>query len=898
MDTGWFRFHNRHMRVLLYLLSGVIMIMMAGLIAVFLVVAKYGADLPDYHQLADYSPKIVTRIHAGDGHLLAEFATEKRVFVPIDAIPKRVVNAFLAAEDKDFFHHGGVDPLRIAKAAITDIKDLHSGRRAGGASTITQQVAKNMLLSNERTMSRKVKEAILAFRIEETFSKQRILELYLNQIYLGLGSYGVAAAGLNYFDKPLDELTIAEAALLGAMPKGPSDYDPKRRPQEALHRRNWVIDRMAEDGFITRDEAAQAQAEPIELHKQSATQFVQANYFTEDVRRQLADMYGDAVYNGGLSVRTTLDPALQGLAVKSLRDGLVAYDQRHGWRGPVTHIALGAGWEKRFAAVPLPDGAESWRKALVTEAGREADFVLPDGSKGVLSEAGYRWTHKSRALDLMSAGDVILVESVPQENDAAKPPKNSKKAAKPEADVASVPAGPVMHYILHQIPVVSGAMVAMDPHTGRVLAMVGGLSSSMNEFNRATQANRQPGSSFKPFVYMAALDKGFTPSTMVEDAPIALSQGPGLPLWRPVNYEHDFLGLQPLRVGIEKSRNAMTVRIAEYIGMPAIVDEAEHFGVLDKPPVNYSLSIGSGETTLMKMVTAYSMIDNGGKHIQPTLIDRVQDRNGKTLYRHDTRTCDGCMDVDWKDQKTPDPVGNVDQVEDPRTTFQMTTMMEGVVQRGTAHELAKLDRTLAGKTGTTNESKDVWFIGFTRDLAVGVFVGFDQPKSLGKHETGATTAVPIFGEFMKTALADKPSVPFPIPPGVRMVRVSPSSGQPDFGDPTGIWEAFVEGNEPGDNNFLVNGSSLVAKLNERGEPDAEQKDMGDTNGAATEPDSSDDADSDMQSQDVTANQITGASGSSADIAVERPADAVPVQAPAPQPTPAATDTGSGTGGLY
>ena len=352
-----------------------------------------------------------------------------------------------------------------------------------------------------------------------------------------------------------------------------------------------------------------------------------------------------------------------------------------------------------------------------------------------------------------------------------------------------------------------------------------------------------------------------------------------------------------MRVGIEKSRNAMTVRIAEYIGMPAIVDEAEHFGVLDKPPVNYSLSIGSGETTLMKMVTAYSMIDNGGKHIQPTLIDRVQDRNGKTLYRHDTRTCDGCMDVDWKDQKTPDPVGNVDQVEDPRTTFQMTTMMEGVVQRGTAHELAKLDRTLAGKTGTTNESKDVWFIGFTRDLAVGVFVGFDQPKSLGKHETGATTAVPIFGEFMKTALADKPSVPFPIPPGVRMVRVSPSSGQPDFGDPTGIWEAFVEGNEPGDNNFLVNGSSLAAKLNERGEPDAEQKDTGDTNGAATEPDSSDDADSDMQGQDVTANQITGASGSSADIAVERSPESIPVQA-APQPVPAATDTGSGTGGLY
>ena len=889
------------MRLLLYMLSGAIMLMMAGLVAVFLVVAKYGADLPDYHQLADYSPKIVTRIHAGDGHLLAEFATEKRIFVPIDAIPKRVVNAFLAAEDKDFFKHGGVDPLRIAKAAITDVKDMHSGHRASGASTITQQVAKNMLLSNERTFSRKVKEAILAFRIEETFSKERILELYLNQIYLGLGSYGVAAAGLNYFDKPLDELSISEAALLGAMPKGPSDYDPKRRPEQALSRRNWVIDRMADDGFITRDEAQQAKAEPIQLHKQSATEFVQANYFTEDVRRQLSEMYGDeGLYGGGLSVRTTLDPALQGLAVKSLRDGLVAYDQRHGWRGPVSHIALGTGWEKRFAAVPLPDGAEGWRKALVTEAGRDAVFTLPDGSRGVLSEPGYRWTHKSRASELMAPGDVVLVESVAQEEEAVKPSKKSKKAKDvvEEKPAEAIPAGPPMHYILHQLPLVSGAMVAMDPHTGRVLAMVGGLSSSMNEFNRATQANRQPGSSFKPFVYMAALDKGFTPSTLVEDAPIALSQGPGLPLWRPVNYEHDFLGLQPLRVGIEKSRNAMTVRIAEYIGMPAIADEAKHFGVLDNPPINYSLSIGSGETTLMKMVTAYSMIDNGGKRIQPTLIDRVQDRNGKTLYRHDTRSCEQCGNVDWKEQKTPDPVGQVEQVEDPKTTFQMTTMMEGVVQRGTAKELAKLDRTLAGKTGTTNESKDVWFIGFTRDLAVGVFVGFDQPKSLGKHETGASTAVPIFGEFMKTALADKPSIPFPIPPGIRMVRVSPSNGQPDFADPAGIWEAFVDGNEPGEANFIVNGASLAAKLNERGEPDAEQKDNGDMSGGGTDAASSDDADSDTEGQDSSTMQISGASGTTDNIAVERPADTAPVQTPTPAVAPAATETGSGTGGLY
>jgi penicillin-binding protein 1A len=890
------------MRFMLYIASGAIMVMMAGLLAIFLVVAKYGADLPDYHQLADYEPKIVTRVHAGDGHLLAEFATEKRVFVPIDAIPKRVVNAFLAAEDKDFFKHGGVDPLRIIKAAITDVKDLHSKRRASGASTITQQVAKNMLLTNERTMTRKIKEAILAFRIEETFSKQRILELYLNQIYLGLGSYGVAAAGLNYFDKPLDELSISEAALLGAMPKGPSDYDPKRHPEEALARRNWVIDRMAEDGFITEDEAKAAVAEPIELHRQSATEFVQANYFTEDVRRQLQDMYGDeGLYGGGLSVRTSLDPTLQGLAVKSLRDGLVAYDQRHGWRGAFAHVAGGTGWEKRWKAVALPDGAQGWEKAMVLEAGRDATLLLGDGSHVTLSEPGFAWTHKSHASDLMAVGDVILVENAPiPEEEARKPAKISKKAKADTVVPEAAAATPVKtRYVLHQLPQVSGAMIAMDPHTGRVLAMVGGLSASPNEFNRATQANRQPGSSFKPFVYMAALDKGFTPSTMVEDAPIALSQGPGLPLWRPVNYEHDFLGLQPLRVGIEKSRNAMTVRIAEYIGMPAVVDEAKKFGILDNPAVNYSLAIGSGETTLLKMVTGYSEIVNGGRKIEPTLIDRVQDRNGKTLYRHDDRTCKDCMNVDWKDQPVPQPTGQVEQVETPQTTFQMVTMMQGVVQRGTAQQLNKLGYNLAGKTGTTNESKDVWFIGFTPDLAVGVFVGFDQPKSLGKHETGATTAVPIFGEFMKAALVGRPDIPFRIPQGVRMVRVDPSTGQPDFANPAGIWEAFIPGNEPGEDNFVVNGATLAARLNERGEPDAEEKDMGDITGGGTDASSSDDADSDVEGGGMATPQITGVSGAAPAVSVEENPNAIPIQTQPRETRPA--DNGSatmGTGGLY
>ena len=892
------------MRFLLYILSGTVLLMLAGLVAIFLVVAKYGSDLPDYRQLANYEPKIVTRIHAGDGRLLAEFAAEKRIFVPVDAIPKRVINAFLAAEDKDFYKHGGIDPVRIAKAAFTDLRRMHSDRRPGGASTITQQVAKNFLLTNEVSFSRKIKEAILAFRIEETFSKQRILELYLNQIYLGQGTYGVAAAALNYFDKPLDELTVAEAAFLGELPKAPNNFNPDRRNDAALERRNWVIGRMAEDGFISREEADEAIATPLAIHHARATEFVNANYFTEEVRKQLAEMYGDnGLYGGGLSVRTTLDPKLQGIAVTSFRDGIVAYDQRHGWRGPLTRIAMNPGWEKKFAAYNPPDGAEPWRKALVIDAGKSATLQLANGSRVVLGAQGFTWTHKARASDLMAAGDIVLVEDVPD------PPAETKKPAKGKKGMAadappSTPANDnapatATHLALRQMPAVSGGLIAMDPHTGRVLAMVGGLSTSINEFNRATQAKRQPGSSFKPFVYTAALDKGFTPSTLVEDAPIALSQGPGLPMWRPVNYEHDFLGAQPLRVAIEKSRNAMTVRVAEYIGMPIIADYAKKFGVMDNMPLNYSMALGAGETTVMRMVTGYSMLVNGGKRIVPTLIDRVQDRNGKTLYRHDARACAECMNVDWDpSQAVPSPAGTQEQVEDPRTAYQMVNIMQGVVQRGTGKALSKLDRNLAGKTGTTNDSKDVWFIGFTPDLAMGVYVGFDKPVSLGRHETGATTAVPIFGAFMKSALDGQPDIPFRRPPGIRIVRVNPATGQPDFG-PGSIEEAFVPGNEPGEDNFVVNGSSLAAKLNERGEPDTEEKDTPGavvTNAVAGDAASDEDSEGDMggDAQAAPAPANGNASGDSYP-AIENPAA---VAAPVPTSPVAPPSATEGTGGLY
>jgi penicillin-binding protein 1A len=758
---------------------------------------------------------------------MAEFATEKRVYVPVTAIPKRVINAFLAAEDKDFFQHGGIDPVRIVKTGLEDLKS--HGKRPKGASTITQQVAKNFFLSNEVSLSRKVKEAILAFRIEQAYSKDRILELYLNQIYLGQGTYGVAAAALNYFNKPLDELTVSEAAFLGALPKAPSNFDPARHPDAATERRNWVIQRMAEDGFISQADATRALTEPLVIHHQADTETVDANYFTEEVRRQLEQMYGDdTLYGGGLSVRTSLDPKLQAACVKALRDGLISYDQRHGWRGVLGHINLAPGWQKQFAAFAVPDGAEAWHKAIVLEAGSDAELALDTGDKATLTPAGLSWTHKDKAAALLKDGDVILVESVPDEAKKAAPAKKGKAVAE-EAPAAAV----TYHWALRQMPAVNGAVMAMDPHTGRVLAMVGGLSSSMNEFNRATQANRQPGSSFKPFVYLAALDKGFTPSTIVDDAPISLPQGPGLPMWQPVNYEHDFLGPQPLRVGVEKSRNAMTVRIASYIGMPIIAEYAKKYGVMDNMPLNLSMAIGAGETTLSRMVTAYSMIDNGGKRILPTLIDRIQDKEGKTLYKHDTRACPGCSDVDWTPgEKVPVITDTPEQVEDPLTSFQMVNIMEGVVQRGTAHRLAALGRPLAGKTGTTNDSKDVWFLGFTPDLVVGVFVGYDQPKSLGAHETGATTAVPIFEEVMKTYLGDTPTPPFRIPPGIRMVRVNPATGQPDFGDPAGIWEAFKPGNEPGDDNFVLNGATLAARLHEEGETMSDTPDSSGSNSGA------------------------------------------------------------------
>jgi penicillin-binding protein 1A len=756
----------------------------AGVLAVFW---HYGDDLPDYHQLAHYEPPVTTRVYAGDGSLVAEYAVQKRSFVPIGAMPQRVIHAFLAAEDKNFYEHGGIDPMGVLRALIVDVKQVvtHSDKRPIGASTITQQVARNFLLSNERSMARKVKEAILAFRIEKAFTKDHILELYLNEIFLGR-SYGVAAAALDYFDKSLDELTVSEVAFLASLPKAPG-----RDPQSFHDRRDYVIGRMLEDGYITSDEAKIALLDPITIRpRHEAVQAAGGDYFAEDIRRELADQYGEsALYKGGLAVRSTLDPSFQQIATRTLRAGLVAYDRRHGWRGPLGTVDVNnAGWSKRL---PLRPDLAPWQiAAVLSVTDAAAEIGLADGRKGHIPLSELHWARPpapkqtlgalvKKASDVLKPGDVVAVEPVAKSDDGKTP-------------------YPADTYGLRQPPKIEGAMVVMDPHTGRVLAMQGGFSYARSQFNRATQALRQPGSSFKPFVYMAALDSGYTPSSLVLDGPVEFDQGPGLPKWRPGNYEHDFLGPTTLRVGVEKSRNLMTIRLAAAIGMTKVADYAEKFGVVDKLPHELAMAIGAGETTPLRMAAAYAEIVNGGKKINPTLIDRIQDRNGKTIYRHDDRPCEACSSTFYTDQDMPEITDNSEQLVDPMTAYQMVHILEGVVERGTArYALAGIGRPMAGKTGTSNDSKDTWFIGFSPDLVCAVFVGFDEPFEMGEHETGAVAAAPIFKEFMSEALKGKPTVPFRVPPGIRLVRVDARTGRPaQLGDSNIIYEAFKPGTVP------------------------------------------------------------------------------------------------------
>ena len=781
------------MRFLLRCLGLLMLLALLGAGGAAAVLHHYGQDLPDYGQLADYEPPIVTRIHAGDGRLLAEYAEQRRVFVPVDAIPTRVKQAFISAEDQEFYEHPGVDFKALLRAVVTNVRNLGSNRRPVGASTITQQVAKNFLLTNEVSIDRKIKEAILAFRIEQAYSKDKILELYLNEIFLGQRSYGVAAAALNYFNKSLDELSVEEAAYLAALPKAPNNYHPTRRTEAAVSRRNWVIGRMLEDGHVGHADAELASAQPLVTAVRAETEVVKADFFAEEVRRGLERIYGeDELYGGGLSVQTTIDPTLQRHADAALRKGLIAYDRRHGWRGPVAQLdstVVEADWTSALKEVPPPAAIGSWQRALVLALSANAATVgLVDGSQGRIPMAELTWARPTleeqkvgarpnQPGDVLAVGDVVLVEPVSQDSEGK-----------------DYEAGT---YGLRQIPEVNGGLIALDPHTGRILAMSGGYSHAASVFNRAIQARRQPGSAFKPFVYLAALDSGYTPSSIVLDAPIVFDQGPGQEKWKPGNYTSKFYGPTTLRIGLEKSRNLMTVRLAQAIGMEKVVDYARRFGLYENLPEVLSMSLGAGETTLLQVTTAYAMLVNGGKRVVPSLIDRVQNANGATIYRHDTRDCPDCRPERWEGQAMPRLPDMREQVADPVSAYQTVAMLQGVVQRGTGVRLASLGRPLAGKTGTTNDYRDAWFVGFSPDLAIGVYVGFDDPKTLGKGEAGSRAALPIWKAFAEKAFEGKPRTPFRVPPGIRLVKVAHASGQlPRPGDERIILEAFREGSQP------------------------------------------------------------------------------------------------------
>ncbi|VIO79030.1 Penicillin-binding protein 1A [Bradyrhizobium ivorense] len=787
-----------------FLFAAGTVVFLVGVAGVAGAIWHFSKDLPDYSQLQDYEPPVMTRVHASDGALLGEYSKERRLYLPIQAVPKLVINAFLAAEDKNFYEHGGIDYQGMARAAILYAQNYGSNRRPQGASTITQQVAKNFLLTNEVSFSRKIKEALLAMRIERAYSKDRILELYLNEIYLGLGAYGIAAASLVYFDKSVNELTIAEASYLAALPKAPAALHPVRNRDRAIERRNYVIDRLLENGWIKQADADKARKEALNVTSRSNGAHIFAGeYFAEEVRRDIFERYGEKkLYEGGLSVRTTLDPKIQVMARKTMAAGLVNYDEAQGWRGPVQKLAIAGDWGVKLADVKSLSDISPWRMAVVLETsdqsarigfqpGRElGGAVSKERQTGIITMDGVRWAKsKGKAptavAQVLQPGDVIYAD-----------PLVNKDGSAVEGQ-----------YRLRQLPEVSGAMVVMDPWTGRVLAMVGGFSFDQSQFNRATQAYRQPGSSFKPIVYSSALDNGYTPSTTVIDAPIEIDQGQGAGVWRPENYSTGkYYGPTTLRNALQRSLNTVTVRLAQDIGMPLVGEYAKRFGVYDELPNYLSYALGAGETTVMRMVTAYSMFANGGRRVKPTLIDRIQDRYGHTIFKHDQRECRGCdAPGGWKNQAEPQLVDRREQVLDPMTAYQITEMMEGVVQRGTATVVKEVGKPIAGKTGTTNDEKDVWFIGFSPDIAVGVYMGFDKPRNMGRAATGGHIAAPIARDFLKLALADKPPTPFKVPAGIKLIRVDAKSGMragPGEGGNT-ILEAFKPGTAPPENYSVI-----------------------------------------------------------------------------------------------
>ena len=781
--------HRQRTPLMIKILFWLILLVAAAGLAVAGVIAYYDRDLPSTNELENYHPKTSTRFFDSEGGLLAEYAEQRRVYTPISAIPDIVKNSFIAAEDQNFYNHSGVDIWSIARAMAQNLQTKVKGSGAiSGGSTITQQVVKNILLTNERSLARKVKEAILAVRVTSVMSKDKILEVYLNEIFLGNRSYGVVAAANNYFGKSIDQLTIEEAAMLAGMPKAPSEFDPHRNPKRALERRNYVITRLAEDGYITRAQADAAIAKPIKLASVKEKDIV-TSYFAEEVRRELDKRYGKKeLYEGGMTVHTTIDPRLQKIAEKALFNGLTRYDRNHGWRGPIAKIGLGQ-WQADLAKVHAPEGLGPWKLAAVLKIeDKKAIIGFTDGTQNYIPYDGLKWAKKwlpgqrtggqpANVKDVLNQGDVVAVSLAEEKN------KDGKTETKD-------------YYKLEQIPDVNGAIVVMDQQSGRVLAMVGGYIYGSSQFNRATQAMRQPGSAFKPFVYLTALENGFTPGTIVNDGPIEIPQGPGLPMWTPKNYSGDFLGYIPMRKGLEKSRNSVTILLALMLGVDKVQEMAKRMGILDNPSPYYSMVLGAQETTLIRLTNAYSMLANGGRQLTPIYIDRIHDRTGKIIYRGDTRECDNCRNINAS--LPPQILDSSRQLVDPVSDYQIVDMLQGVVQRGTATKALELGRPLAGKTGTTNDSYDNWFMGFSPDLVVGTYIGFDNPKNMGEGATGASTALPVFIDFMREAMAGVPPKPFKIPNGVKFQKVDISTGLPaaDDANPANVKMEVLNPNAP------------------------------------------------------------------------------------------------------
>ena len=761
------------------LLKKTILLFSSAILLFFVIVVSvlwaFSNNLPDYKYLKNYKAPVSSKIYSGGGELIQDFSSEKRIFIPYNSIPKIVINSFLSAEDKNFFEHPGIDAKGVLRAIIKNISNIINSKRLEGASTITQQVAKNFLLTNEVSLRRKLKEAILAFRIERSLSKERILELYLNQIYLGQGSYGIAAASLEYFDKSIDELNYEEAALLAALPKAPSRYNPYKNDKVAKFRRDLVLKNLLENKYINETIYKNLKDKKIILKKRKKIFLEDSRYYVEEVRKDIIDQLGyDKVYKEGLNIKTPLNLNLQEIASSVLRSGIESYDKRKGWRGPIKNISLSDKKWKNLVENNL-EKKIGWKIARITRV--ENSLIKIETENGEISNinlSSLEWIKSTDNEKNFKVGDLVYV----------KQNKNN-------------------YYDIKQLPAVNGAIVVMDPYTGRVLALSGGFSFKKSEFNRATQALRQPGSAFKPFIYALALENGYSPSTLILDAPLVLKQGTDLKMWKPENYGKKFYGRSTLREGLEKSRNLMTVRISQDLGLSKIVDLSKNLGIYENPNELLSISLGSAETTLLKLTSAYCSFVNGGKLVKPKLIDRIQDSEGNTIYKTEDRFCDNCKNISFLSDDVPKIKDNFKQIFSPQTAYQITSILEGATKRGTAKKLRDLNLDIAGKTGTTNKNTDTWFIGFTSDLVVGVYIGYDEPKTLGKFETGAKTAMPIFKSFMKKAIKKENTRPFKIPENITLMVVDSQTGKKvSFASKKTLIESFKS--EKIDQNFDVN----------------------------------------------------------------------------------------------